>query len=452
MRINMKTESQNVEFKESWRDEYLKWLCGFANAQGGELYIGIRDDGSVCGVEKAKRLIEDIPNKAVQLLGIVVDADLLEKEGRDVVRIRVNSYSVPISYRGCYHYRSGATKQELTGTALQDFLFRKMGLSWDDIECAGVGLDEIDTRAVRYFLRNAVESGRMPSDSADMPLNELLEGLGLMTKSGSLKNAAVLLFGTHPQRYIPGAQFKIGRFGADETDLVFQDLIEGNILQMADRVVDVLRSKYLISPISYDGLKRVEKLEIPEVALREALFNAIIHRSYAGPAIQLKVWDDRLELWNDGPLPVGFTSEMLQSPHSSYPRNHNIANVFYRAGFIEAWGRGISKIKKGFEDAGLPKPVFNEFCGGVQTVLFRLGKELGKELGKGLGKEIPDNCRSLFELIRLNGDITMVVMAKHLGLTEEGVRKQLKKLVELGFVERVGSRKFGSWKALRNGE
>lgn len=367
----MKCESQNVEFKESWRDEYLKWICGFANAQGGELYVGVRDDGSVCGVANSKRLMEEIPNKAVQLLGVVVDVDLLKREGLDVVRVRVNAYSVPISFRGVYHYRSGATKQELSGVALQDFLFRKTGLSWDDAVCEGAKMKEIDERAIRYFLRHAIESGRMPEDAKDMSPRELLEGLGLVTDDGMLKNAAILLFGRYPERRFPSAHFKIGRFGDDETDLMFQDMIEGNILQMADRVVDVLRSKYLISPISYRGLVRVENLEMPESALREAIFNAIVHRNYAGAHTQMKVWNDRIELWNDGPLLVGFSLDQLQMPHGSRPRNRNIANVFYRAGFIEAWGRGIAKITKGFLAAGLETPTFNEFCGGLQVVLKR---------------------------------------------------------------------------------
>lgn len=367
----LKRETQNVEFKESWRDEYLKWICGFANAQGGELYIGIRDDGSACGVENAKRLMEEIPNKAVQLLGVVVDVDLLKKEGFDVVRVRVNAYSVPISFRGVYHYRSGATKQELSGAALQDFLFRKTGLSWDDAVCEGATLEDIDERAIRYFLRHAIESGRMPEESKDLSVRELLGGLGLMAEDGKLKNAAVLLFGRYPERRFPSAHFKIGRFGADETDLMFQDMIEGNILQMADRVVDVLRSKYLISPISYRGLVRIEKLEVPEQPLREAIFNAIVHRNYAGAHTQMKIWNDRIELWNDGQLPIGFSVEELQKPHRSHPRNRNIANVFYRAGFIEAWGRGIKKITKGFEEAGLGTPIFSEFCGGMQVVLKR---------------------------------------------------------------------------------
>lgn len=83
----MNTENQNIEFKESWRDEYLKWICGFANASGGILYIGIKDDGSICGVKEAKKLLEDIPNKIQSTLGLIADVDLIKKENKDVIRI-----------------------------------------------------------------------------------------------------------------------------------------------------------------------------------------------------------------------------------------------------------------------------------------------------------------------------------------------------------------------------
>jgi len=113
---------------------------------------------------------------------------------------------------------------------------------------------------------------------------------------------------------------------------------------MADRVIELLKSKYLISPIHYEGLQRIEDLEIPEDALREAIFNAIIHKDYTGVHIQMKVWDDRIEIWNDGGLPYDMSIEKLLGPHTSKPRNVNIASVFYKAGFIESWGRGILKI------------------------------------------------------------------------------------------------------------
>ena len=113
----MTQESQNIEFKESWRDEYLKWICGFANAQGGTLYIGVSDNGEVCGLQDAKILMEDIPNKVRDLLGILVDVNLKAEDGKEYLEIITESYPYPISYRGHYYQRSGATNQELKGAS-----------------------------------------------------------------------------------------------------------------------------------------------------------------------------------------------------------------------------------------------------------------------------------------------------------------------------------------------
>ncbi len=120
-------EQQNIEYKQSWRDEYLKWICGFANAQGGKIFIGIDDRGNLTGVDDYKKLMDDIPNKAVNHLGLVVDVNLRKKEKKHYIEISVPVSTVPISYHGAYHYRSGSTKQELRGIALQNLLLKKIG-------------------------------------------------------------------------------------------------------------------------------------------------------------------------------------------------------------------------------------------------------------------------------------------------------------------------------------
>lgn len=112
-------ECQNVEFKSSWQDEFLKWICGFANAQGAVMYFGVNDDHEVIGLKNTKKLLEDIPNKIVNFMGLI--------------EVVIEPSNVPISYKGKYYYRSGSTMQELNGVALQKFVLKKMGRTWDDI-------------------------------------------------------------------------------------------------------------------------------------------------------------------------------------------------------------------------------------------------------------------------------------------------------------------------------
>jgi len=118
-------ENQHIEWKEPWRDEYLKWISGFANAEGGVLVIGRNDKGTAVGVNNARKLLEDLSNKIRDVLGIMVAVNLLTEAGRELVEVRVEPYPSPISYKGQYHYRSGSTKQELRGVALEQFLLRK---------------------------------------------------------------------------------------------------------------------------------------------------------------------------------------------------------------------------------------------------------------------------------------------------------------------------------------
>ena len=126
-------ESQNIEFKELWNDKYLQWICGFANAQGGRMFIGVNDTHEVVGVDNSKKLMEDIPNKVRDVLGIIVDVNLLDADGLAYVEVVVEAYPYPISYRGHYYQRSGATTQELKGAALDRFMLRRQGKTWDGV-------------------------------------------------------------------------------------------------------------------------------------------------------------------------------------------------------------------------------------------------------------------------------------------------------------------------------
>ena len=447
-----KSESQDVEFKKTWRDEYLQWVCGFANAQGGTLYIGIDDKGNLVGVEKAKKLAEDIPNKIVSLMGIVPDVNIHKKSGLEYLEIVVKPSNVAISLNGAYHYRSGATKQELRGTALQQFILKKLGMTWDDIVCKGATQKDIDRKAVAYFLEKAVDAQRLPVGSLRMPTESVLKNLNLVNEDGLLKNAAILLFGKNPGKFFTSVEFKIGRFGKDETDLMFQDLVDGNIIQMTDRVLDILKSKYLISPIHYEGLQRIEPLEIPEDALREAIFNSVVHKDYSGAAIQMKVYADRILLWNEGNLPEGFTMDDLLGEHTSRPRNKNIANAFYRAGFIESWGRGIQKIKAGFETAGLASPSFQATMGGMMVSIWR-GRDLHEKTREKTGEKTREKTREkIVRLIQEDPTITTDQLAESLEVSVKGVEWQLNSLKRDNVIKRVGPDRGGHWEVLGKGK
>jgi ATP-dependent DNA helicase RecG len=136
-------ENQNMEWKETWRDDYLKWICGFANAQGGTLVIGKNDQGVTVGLPEATQLLEVIPNKVRDILGIVVQVNLKGKTRKEYLEIIVEPHPYPVSYKGEYHYRSGSTKQELKGASLDRFLLKKQGRHWDGVPVPHVTLGDL---------------------------------------------------------------------------------------------------------------------------------------------------------------------------------------------------------------------------------------------------------------------------------------------------------------------
>jgi len=364
-------ESQNIEYKTNWRDEYLKWICGFANANGGKLYIGIDDKGRVTGIDNYNKLLEELPNKFKDILGVYAEVNLQVDKGKNYLEIIIPRFDVPISVRGKYYIRSGSTLQEITGLALNEFILKRTGKTWDDVSVESATLKGIDEDAIRFFIKKAMKSKRIAPDATEENTKTLLSNLHLINDNGKLKNAALLLFGKDPKKYFTSAYFKIGRFGGSDADLKYQDVVEGNLIEMADKVMEILDRKYLIKPIHYEGLQRVEELEYPEPALREAILNAIVHKDYKGPAIQLSVYDDKLILWNPGTLPDELNIEMLKGKHPSHPRNKNIADVVFKAGYIEAWGRGISMIMDACRKSGLPEPTIEEVAGGMQITFLK---------------------------------------------------------------------------------
>lgn len=458
-------ESQNIEYKESWRDEYLKWICGFANAGGGTIYVGVNDNKEIIGVDNSKRLMEDIPNKIVTHLGIVADVNLLHEGKMDYIEIIVEPSNIPIAYKGIYHYRSGSTKQELRGTALQQFILKKMGRSWDDIGNDRATIDDIDRKAIDYFLRKGIEAQRIPEDQRESSTRDILDSLGLIDNDGLLKNAAILLFGKNPLRFFPSIAFKIGRFGKNEADLMFQDVIDGNVIQMADRVMQILQGKYLVSPVRFEGMQRYETLEIPKEALREILYNAIAHKDYTGPDIQMHVYDDHLEIWNEGELPLGYTEETLMGRHSSKPRNRNIANAMFKAGFIDTWGRGYMKIREGFEAAGIPMPKVQNFCGGVQVTVQRTKFMQMMNVGNNVGNNVASNVVSsvvsvsqvqlterqqeIYKLIKANSFISSKQMSVVLSVVHRTIQRDLAALQKAGIIIREGNTSAGHWVLLK---
>ena len=426
-------ENQNTEYKESWRDEYIKWICGFANASGGKMYIGIDDKGNLKGISDAKKLSEDLPNKVKDILGILVDVNFQSDAGKDYLEIVIDAYPYPVNYKGSYYYRSGSTNQELKGSALDKFLLRKQGLKWDGTPEPYTKLKDLSDSAFNLFKERASETERFDENIQDDSNEDILEKLNLIAPDGNLKKAAVLLFHPKPDKLFTGASSKIGFFRSDD-DLAFQDEVKGSLMEQAEKVIDLLLTKYLKAQITYDGLQRKESFPVPPAALREAILNAIVHKDYAsGIPIQISVYDNQLIIWNEGELPEDWTVAKLKVKHPSRPYNPDIANAFFRSGLIESWGRGTIKILNEAKAAKTPAPVFKYDDSGFY-VIFNF-EEISIE-------------QKVLELIKKDSKITGTAIRKELKISDSTVKRILKSLQVDGIIQRSGNNRSGVWTVL----
>ncbi|MDR2466666.1 MAG: putative DNA binding domain-containing protein [Prevotellaceae bacterium] len=360
-------ESQNIEYKSIWKDEYLKWICGFANAHGGKIFVGKEDDGTVVGLKNYKKLLEDLPNKITSVLGIVCDVNLHEAAEGEFIEIVVEPQPNPVNYKGEYHFRSGSVKQELKGMALDKFLLKKQGRHWDGVLVPNVSLNDLKSETFDFFRKRGIKNNRLGEDALFDTNELLLENMQLI-ENNCLKRAAVLLFHPKPEKFVTNAYIKIGYFESD-SDLRFQDEIHGNLFEQVEKTMELLFTKYIKAMISYEDIYRVETYEYPRVAVREAIHNAVAHKDYTGATpIQISVYKDKIMIWNFGQLPENWTIDTLQEKHSSVPYNPCISNAFFRIGYIEAWGHGIRKMNEQCAKAGLPPPLYYHASSGFWVV------------------------------------------------------------------------------------
>jgi ATP-dependent DNA helicase RecG len=431
-------EQHNIEYKQSWHDDYLKWVCGFANAQGGTIFIGKDDNGNVVDVPDFKSLMEIIPQKIKDFLGIMVEVNLHHENGNHYIEIITPPYSIAISLRGRYYYRSGSTKMELTGHNLTEFLLKKSGKTWDDVLEPSATLADIDQASVDKYLKDAEKAGRLP-DVSGLSLAELLEKLRL-SDNGQLKRAAVVLFAKDPGRFYSNLMVKIGRFGENDADLRYQESAEGSLIRLLGEVTEQLNRKFFTKPIDFSGLQRVEKDEYPVAAIREMLLNALVHRSYMGSMVQIRVYDSKFSIWNEGSLPEGLSLEALKRQHPSRPRNPIIADVCFKGGYIDSWGRGTIKILEACREANLPEPDMKEQDGGFLITIFK--NQLTEEPLRKVGL----NGRQLKAVayVKEHGSISNAEYQKINNIGKTMATEELQQLVNKAILVQAGSKGRGS--------
>jgi len=427
-------ESHTTEYKSSWRDGYLKIICAFANTEGGQLIIGVDDKGKVIGIKNAKKLLEDLPNKIRNKLRITPLVTVERKNRKEIIYIKISPSFVPVSYDGKYYVRSGSTTQEVKDNELIQFLLKKTDRTWDSLT-SEASFSDIETSAVEKF--KSLAKDRIPSVSKLDSTEKIFVNLELIADNKEMTNAAILLFGENPQKFFISAKTRIGRFKTS-TDIIDTVIAEGNLFKQLERVIEAIK-KHLNVRFEIKGIQRQDVWDYPIEAIREAVINALIHKDYSTTAeIQIRIYDDKIWIWNPGKLPLQLTIEDLKREHSSHPRNPLIANAFYLTGFIERWGSGTKRIVDLCKAQGLPEPEYKEEQGGFSVWFYKDIYTEGNLRKMGLNERQIEMVKYMKEHKTVSLSSFKDIVS---GVSEKTLYRDLQELVDRGLLKKIGEKK-----------
>ena len=427
----MEMETIDREYKETFGDSVLKVICAMANTKGGEVIVGVTDNGEVKGIEIDNKELERITQKIAGKLGLHPRIEVKEKNGKKIIVITIQKSNVPISFNGRYYERVGNITREMKPERLREFFLKRA--NWDSLINEEADFDEIDEETVKMFIRMANAKGRLTVFDEDADTKTLFEHLKLSNK-GRLTNAAIILFGKEPQKYFLNAVLRVIRL-KNEITPIGDRLIGGNLFKQVIEGEEAIKN-FLGVRYEIKGLVREEIWDYPLPAIREALINALIHRDYFrwNVQTQIKIFDDYIWFYNIGGLPEGITIKQLKEPHPSVPRNPLIVHIFYLAGFIEEMGSGTGRIIDNMKSAGLPEPEFKEELGGF-SVYFR--KDIYTE---DYLKKLNLNERQIKAVmyVKEKGKITNREYREMFSITDRTALNDLKNLCEKGILVRIG--------------
>ena len=385
-------EGQTVERKESlslWRD-IVETCAAFATAQGGKVFVGVADDGRITGVQIGKGTLEDLANRIAQNTTpkVVPAITTQDEQGATVIIVDVPEHQTkPVTAFGRPYRRAGRTNQVLSASEVAELYLASRGLTWDQTVESDASLSDIDPEKVRKFLSRAIAERQWPIDP-HTPVQQAINQLDLI-RNGQLTVAALLLFGQRPQHFLVQGYLRCARFkGNSEVEFLDMKVIEGDIVAQVEEAMAFVQRNIRMAAKIEGQLARKERWEYPLDAVREGIINAVCHRDYADSGnVVVKIFDDRLEIWNPGSLPLDLTVDDLRKSHESKPRNKLIARAFFLIKYIEQFGTGTGRMISDCREAEVPEPEFESRATSFRTI-FRLSVAPSERYGRmGLNEQ-----------------------------------------------------------------
>jgi len=443
LRLVNQRETESIELKSSLSklEEIVEAISGLSNTKGGKILIGVSNNGKILGVKIGEDMVERLANKIAQNTDPKVQPRIsiqeIDKKKIIVIDVKEGVDKLVLAF-GRPYKRVGKSTVRMSKDEFERLILEKHKekLRFDNQICEGASYNDIDEKKVSWFLKKAKTKRGLDIDE-DLPIEEILMRLKL-GRNKKLTNAAILLFGK-PQNFFIQSEVKCIRFKGTDVTGKMVDLrpIGGNVI---DQVIEAEKFIYdhinMTAWIESGKIERQEKWEYPPKAIREVLANAIAHRDYWSVSkVQVRIFDDRMEFWNPGRLPEGWTVETLKEKHESIPPNPLIARHFFWIKYVEEVGTGTNKMIRWCIEWGLPEPDF-EYTGTSLVVTFRKSK-LTEEYLETLN--LNERQMKALEFLKEHKRITSKKYADLFGITDRMARNDLRKLVNKKIIRRVGT-------------
>ena len=405
-------ETRTIEFKEEITNAFLKTVSAFSNYDGGEIYFGIDDNGNVNVLSDIKHACLDIENKINDSISPQPDYTMELQNNDRTIKLTVKSGpQKPYLYRSKAYKRNDTATIEVDTLELSRLILVGKNISFEELPCED---QELTFDVLSRKLKESIQLEAFNQDT--------MKTLNLYNTTTGYNNAAGILA---DKNHFPGID--MAKFG-ENISVIYKRATFDNISALAvyDKALDVFKDYYQYEVIQGADRKKIEK--IPEAAFREAIANALIHREWGMTSqIRVSMFEDRVEILSPGGLPPGITEEEYLSGKLSVLRNRNLANVFYRLGFVEIFGTGITRIKQLYEES-LKRPDFEVTENTIKIVLPIIENDWN----------LTDDERKIYHILSKTMMKSMGDIAPHVAFSKSKTTQLLKNMAEKGIVKIEG--------------
>lgn len=421
------TENEKVELKEIYVDDIRKEVIAFANTEGGTIYIGVQDDGTVKGLMNIDEVSLQVTNSCRDSIKpdvmMFVKCEQLKIDKKDILAIHVQRgtgrpyylSSKGLKSSGVF-VRQGTSSVQASDISIRTMIKETDGDSFEDVRSFEQNLTFYEAESM--FTKRNIDFGEVQK-----------RNLGLYNRDSIYTNLALLLSDQCPHI------IKAATFTGIEQE-VFHDRKEftGSLLKQLTDAYDYLIMRNQLRA-TFEGLMRIDSKDYSDDAIRESLLNTIVHRDYSQSASTLiSVYDNRMEFVSFGGLAGGVTLQDVLFG-LSVCRNPKLANIFYRLNLIESYGTGLKRIRDSYKSFDM-KPEFLAAPNAFKVILPNRNENKEK-----LFVDQEEQSQKVIDYIKRHGRVTRIDVENLLHINTTAAVRLLKKMKDIGTVYPVGKGK-----------